>query len=63
MESPYLYGPYATPFMYFPEGKSHGTAAVEWTKQHIESFAKILTEEIGPYAAKHGVSVCDEPHL
>ncbi len=59
--SPYIYGPFATPFLYFPEGASSGEAAMDWVDVHIEKFAKLLQEEIGPFAAKYGVTICDEP--
>ena len=59
--SAYCYGPFATPFLYFPEGQSSGNAAVDWVDEQIDRFAKLLEEEIGPFAAKYGVTLCEEP--
>ena len=59
--SPYVYGPFATPFLYFPEGASSGNDAMDWVDGQIERFAKLLQEEIGPFAAKYGVTLCEEP--
>ena len=59
--SPYVYGPFATPFLYFPEGESSGNAAMDWVDGQIERFAKLLREEIGPFAAEYGVTLCEEP--
>lgn len=59
--SPYCYGPFATPFLYFPEGESSGNAAMDWVDGQIDRFAKQLQEEIGPFAAKYGVTLCEEP--
>lgn len=61
MGSKYLYGPYAAPFMYFPQGASSGPAAVDWVEQHIESYSKVIKNEIAPYADKYDVTICEEP--
>jgi sugar phosphate isomerase/epimerase len=56
-----LYGPFATVFMYFPEGVNSGDESVAWTKAHCKEFSKLMDEEIGPYAESKGVYLCDEP--
>ena len=59
--SKYLYGPFSTPFLYFPDEYSSGNASVEWTKKRIAKFSYQLQKEIGPYAAEFGVILCEEP--
>lgn len=59
--SPYYYGPFTTPFLHWPEGVRSGEEAVAWTKEYHKGFAKLLQEEIGPYAREHGVTICEEP--
>jgi sugar phosphate isomerase/epimerase len=59
--SKYLYGPFATPFQLFPPDVAGGEDSVAWTRGQIERFSKLLKEEIGPFAAEHGVIICEEP--
>lgn len=59
--SKYLYGPLSTPFLYFPEGASSGEASMDWIDQRIEEFSQTLKNEIGPFAAKYDVTLCEEP--
>ena len=59
--SKYLYGPFATPFLLFPEDVAGGDDSVAWAKEQCKRFSKLLIEEIGPFAAEHGVSLCEEP--
>ena len=59
--SPYLYGPFATPFLFFPENANSGDAAMDWVDGQIERFSNLLTNEIGPFAAKYDVTLCEEP--
>ncbi len=61
MESKYLYGPFATPFLYFPNNVNGGDDAIAWIKERCKSFSQLLKEEIGPYAAELGVILCEEP--
>ena len=58
--SKFLYGPFSTPFMYFPEVNAGGET-VDWVEQHLEEFSQTLRNEIGPFAAKYDVVVCEEP--
>lgn len=58
--SKFLYGPFSTPFMYFPEVNS-GEETVDWVEKHLEGFSQTLRNEIGPFAAKYDVTVCEEP--
>ncbi|MCM8539536.1 MAG: sugar phosphate isomerase/epimerase [Lentisphaeraceae bacterium] len=58
--SKFLYGPFSTPFMYFPEVNS-GEETVDWVENHLEVFSQTLRNEIGPFAAKYDVTVCEEP--
>ena len=51
----FLYGPFATPFLYFPEDSSSGNASVEWTQKRIQKFSHQLQNEIGPFAAEYDV--------
>lgn len=57
----FLYGPFSTPFLHFPEGASSGDASVAWVKNRIKEFSKLLQDEIGPFAAEYGVTLCEEP--
>ena len=59
--SKFLYGPHSTPFLYFPEGSSSGDASMDWVDQRIEEFSQTLRNEIGPFAAKYDVTLCEEP--
>ena len=58
--SKYLYGPFSTPFMYFPEVNS-GNETADWVQEHLDGFSQTLKNEIGPFAAKYDVTVCEEP--
>ena len=57
----YMYGPFSTPFLMFPEDVQGGEDSVIWAREQCKRFSKLLKEEIGPYAAKHGVQLCEEP--
>ena len=59
--SKFLYGPFSTPFMYFPEGVNSGNETADWVEKHLETFSQTLRNEIGPFAAKYDVVVCEEP--
>ena len=58
--SKFLYGPFSTPFMYFPEVNA-GEETVDWVQEHLDGFSQTLRNEIGPFAAKYDVVVCEEP--
>ena len=59
--SKFIYGPFSSPFLYFPEGASSGESSMDWVDGQIDSFSKLLQEEIGPFAAKYDVTICEEP--
>ena len=59
--SKFVYGPFATPFLLFPEDVAPGGDSAEWGRNQAAKFAKLLQDEIGPFAAKHGVTICEEP--
>lgn len=59
--SKYMYGPFATPFLVFPEDVAAGGDSAEWGRNQAKAFGKLLKEEIGPFAAEHGVILCEEP--
>ena len=58
--SKFLYGPFSTPFMYFPEVNS-GEETADWVEEHLDGFSKTLQNEICPFAAEYDVTVCEEP--
>jgi hypothetical protein len=58
--SKYLFGPYASTFLYFPEGHAYGPAAADWVQERIKSFSETLQTVIGPWAKEHGVIICEE---
>jgi sugar phosphate isomerase/epimerase len=57
----YMYGPMSTPFLYFPDEVAGGGDSVVWAREQCKRFSQLLKEELGPYAAKHGVILCEEP--
>lgn len=59
--SKYIYGPFATPFMMFPEDTAAGGASAEWARVQAKQFGELVNNEIAPFAAKHDVVLCDEP--
>ena len=59
--SKYLYGPFATTFLHFPEGVASGDDAIAWANKQVDNFASLLQQEIGPYARSKGVILCEEP--
>jgi sugar phosphate isomerase/epimerase len=59
--SEFLYGPFATPFLLFPEDTPAGGDSAEWGRLQAAKFAELLQDKIGPFAAKHGVVLCEEP--
>lgn len=59
--SKYLYGPFSTPFLMFPEDVMGGEDSVAWAKEQCKRFSNLMKEEIGPYAEKFGVVMCEEP--
>jgi sugar phosphate isomerase/epimerase len=60
MGSEFLFGPFSTPFLLFPEGQ-FGANAVKWIKTQHENFRQIFKAEIGPYLKSLGVTMCEEP--
>ncbi|WP_162026336.1 TIM barrel protein [Lentisphaera araneosa] len=60
MGSKFLYGPFSTPFLLFPEN-CYGEAAVKWLKQQHNNFHQTFKKEIGPYLKSLGVIMCEEP--
>jgi hypothetical protein len=60
MGSEFLFGPFSTPFLLFPEN-CYGEAAVKWIKQQHNNFHQTFKNEIGPYLKSLGVIMCEEP--
>ena len=61
MGSKFLYGPFSTPFLLFPEQASSGQASAEWLAQQHLNFQKLFKLEIGPYLKSLGVTMSEEP--
>jgi len=61
MGSKYLYGPFSTPFLLFPQQASSGQASAEWLMQHHLNFQKVFNDEIGPYLYSLGITMSEEP--